>query len=47
MIDLRNTYVIVRTQEEYENILKIAEKQGIHWYREEEDVPPVYFSKFP
>lgn len=47
MIDLRNTYVVVRTQEEYENILKITEKQGIHWYVEEEDAPPVYFSKFP
>lgn len=28
MIDLRNTYVVVRTQEEYENIIKITEKQG-------------------
>ena len=46
MIDLRNTYVVIRTQEEYENILKIAEKQGFHWYGEE-DATPVYFSKFP
>lgn len=30
MIDLKNTYVVIRTQEEYENILKIAEKQGFH-----------------
>lgn len=46
MIDLKNTYVVIRTQEEYENILKIAERQGFHWYGEE-DAPPVYFSKFP
>lgn len=42
MIDLKNTYVVIRTQEEYENILKIAERQGFHWYGEE-DAPPFIF----
>ena len=32
MIDLRNKCVLVRTQEEYEKILKEAEKQGFRWY---------------
>lgn len=32
MIDLRNTWVLVRTKEENEMLLKQAEKQGFHWY---------------
>lgn len=47
MIDLRNTYVVIRTQEEYENILKIAEKQGFHWYGEEDARPFVFTFSFP
>lgn len=47
MIDLRNTYVVVRTQEEYENILKMAEKQGFHWYEEEDARPFVFAFSFP
>lgn len=31
MIDLRNKYVLVRTQEEYAKILEEAEKQGFKW----------------
>lgn len=30
MIDLRNTYVLVRTKEENEMLLKEAEKQEFH-----------------
>lgn len=47
MIDLRNTYVVIRTQEEYENILKIAGKQGFHWYEEEDARPFVFTFSFP
>lgn len=47
MIDLKNTYVVIRTQEEYENILKIAEKQGFHWYEEEDARPFVFTFSFP
>ena len=47
MIDLRNTCVVVRTREEYENILKIAEKQGFHWYEEEDARPFVFTFLFP
>lgn len=32
MIDLRNTCILVRTEEENEMLLKEAEKQGFHWY---------------
>lgn len=32
MIDLRNTCILVRTEEENERLLKEAEKQGFHWY---------------
>lgn len=32
MIDLRNTCVLVRTEEENEKLLKEAEKQSFHWY---------------
>ena len=34
MIDLRNTCILVRTEEENEMLLKEAEKQGFHWYLE-------------
>lgn len=47
MIDLRNTYVVIRTQEEYENILKIAGKQGFHWYEKEDARPFVFTFSFP
>ena len=40
MIDLRNKCVLVRTQEEYEKILKEAEKQGFRWYGKE-DMNPI------
>lgn len=33
MIDLKNKCVLVRTQEEYENVLKAAKRQGYRWYR--------------
>lgn len=32
MIDLRNTYILVKTEEENEMLLKEAEKQEFHWY---------------
>lgn len=32
MIDLRNSCILVRTEEENERLLKEAEKQGFHWY---------------
>lgn len=32
MIDLANKCVLVRTHEEYEQILKVAKKQGYRWY---------------
>lgn len=32
MIDLRNTYILIKTEEENEMILKEAEKQEFHWY---------------
>ena len=32
MIDLANKCVLIRTHEEYENILKVAMKQGYRWY---------------
>ena len=32
MIDLRNTCILVKTEEENEMLLKEAEKQGFHWY---------------
>lgn len=36
MIDLANKCVLVRTHEEYKNILKVAKKQGYRWYGEKE-----------
>lgn len=32
MIDLRNTCILIKTEEENEMLLKEAEKQGFHWY---------------
>lgn len=32
MVDLKNTCVLVKTEEENEMLLKEAEKQGFHWY---------------
>ena len=39
MIDLANKCVLVRTHEEYENILKVAKKQGYRWYGVKEVYP--------
>lgn len=39
MIDLVNKCVLVRTHEEYENILKVAKKQGYKWYGGKETYP--------
>lgn len=39
MIDLTNKCVLVRTHEEYENILKAAKKQGYRWYGGKEAYP--------
>lgn len=39
MIDLTNKCVLVRTHEEYENILKAAKRQGYRWYGEKEVYP--------
>lgn len=39
MIDLAKKCVLVRTQEEYENILKAAKKQGYRWYGGKEAYP--------
>lgn len=39
MIDLANKCVLVRTYEEYENILKAAKKQGYRWYGGKEVYP--------
>lgn len=39
MIDLENKCVLVRTHEEYENILKVAKKQGYRWYGGKEAYP--------
>ena len=39
MINLANKCVLVRTHEEYENILKVAKKQGYGWYGEKEVYP--------
>ncbi len=32
MINLANKCVLIRTHEEYENILKAAKRQGYRWY---------------
>ena len=39
MIDLTNKCVLVRTREEYTNILKAAKKQGFRWYGGKEAYP--------
>ena len=39
MIDLANKCVLVRTQEEYENVLKEARRQGYRWYGGKEAYP--------
>ena len=39
MIDIANKCVLVRTHEEYENILKAAKKQGYRWYGGKEVYP--------
>ena len=39
MIDLANKCVLVRTHEEYENILKAAKRQGYRWYGGKEVYP--------
>lgn len=39
MMNLANKCVLVRTHEEYENILKVAKKQGYRWYGGKEAYP--------
>lgn len=39
MIDLANKCVLVRTHEEYKNILKAEKKQGYRWYGGKEVYP--------
>lgn len=39
MINLANKCVLVRTQEEYESVLKEARKQGYRWYGGKEVYP--------
>ena len=39
MIDLANKCVLIRTYEEYGNILKVAKKQGYRWYGGKEAYP--------
>jgi hypothetical protein len=39
MIDLAKKCVLVRTHEDYENILKVAKKQGYRWYGGKEAYP--------
>ena len=39
MIDLANKCVLIRTHEEYENILKAAKKQGYRWDGGKETYP--------
>lgn len=39
MIDLANKCVLVRTQEEYESVLKEARRQGYRWYGGKEAYP--------
>lgn len=46
MIDLRNTYVLVRTPEENEKLLKEAEKQGFQW-DSKDDCKPLPEQCFP
>lgn len=46
MIDLRNTCILVRTEEENEMLLKEAEKKGFHWYCKS-DCKPLPVQHFP
>ena len=46
MIDLRNTYVLVRTPEENEKLLKEAEKQGFKWHSKN-NCEPLLRQHFP
>lgn len=46
MIDLRNTCILVRTQEENEMLLKEAEKQGFRWFGRN-DCQPLEVQYFP
>lgn len=39
MIDLANKCVLIITHEEYENVLKVAKKQGYRWYGGKEAYP--------
>ena len=39
MINLANKCVLVRTQEEYESVLKVARRQGYRWYGGKEAYP--------
>ena len=39
MSNLANKCVLVRTQEEYENVLKVAKRQGYRWYGGREAYP--------
>ena len=39
MINLANKCVLIRTHEEYENVLKVAKKQGYRWYGGKEAYP--------
>lgn len=39
MINLANKCVLVRTQEEYESVLKVAKRQGYRWYGGKEAYP--------
>lgn len=39
MIDLEKKCVLVRTHEEYENVLKVAKEQGYRWYGAKEAYP--------
>lgn len=39
MINLANKCVLVRTQEEYESVLKEAKRQGYRWYGGKEAYP--------
>lgn len=47
MINLTNTCVLVRTEEENEMLLKEAEKQGFHWYSKDDCKPLPEQQHFP
>lgn len=46
MIDLRNTCILVRTKEENEMLLREAEKQGFHWFKNN-NCKPLLEQNFP